>query len=580
VSVRLQDVHGYTDSSERSVDSSSDELGEQICDSRDLFSYLFGQHIRAHDARETIDILMHAGLVDVKDGTSSVTPDVALKEAENNMVDYQERGDITETENVDTLRWTFGTPEKEMSATGSAALLNLISVASFTAAFQLGIIDCPETGPFDPPFIRFTAMHDNLPLSGARNEHGCRPDLICLTSDCFHSEGAVGPNGPLMLRREDPSLNAFAVIQSHYPNLLRFCQGSDTGPAGSFDARASAFNLWWSNQVERDFVDRARLCWPALLHVGEVKNSIRYKAIREELVYMRLQRRSQPWLQSVIGIIATSDDIGILRADPLGVEQCLVNRSSSRGAMESIRMCLGLVLMSNVERGRHPCMILKDTETPNPNFQNPACFKSASLPSGSSRPLKRKSSSDLGGSVAPSRPSPSHSPHIHSPAAADDVGAALPEPCTAPTMANRSPKLGAAFTPSSPAVVPHFIHPRIRFIELPTTDMHFPPRSEKCDAPDKTRYYVHHIINDRGSLVGRSARIFCVSREVDVNVDPEDPDAKFVDLFADTPADSKTYVGAYALKLYYASHETECFEEDLITTIRNAQIKHVLVPSM
>jgi hypothetical protein len=44
--------------------------------------------------------------------------------------------------------------------------------------------------------------------------------------------------------------------------------------------------------------------------------------------------------------------------------------------------------------------------------------------------------------------------------------------------------------------------------------------------------------------------------------------------------EGKAYVGAYALKLYYASHKTERFGNDLIATIRDAGIAQALVPGM
>jgi hypothetical protein len=99
----------------------------------------------------------------------------------------------------------------------------------------------------------------------------------------------------------------------------------------------------------------------------------------------------------------------------------------------------------------------------------------------------------------------------------------------------------------------------VRFITLDGGDkIHYPKNSDiAC-----IRYYVHYLVQDDGSLVGRCPRIFCVSRE-------------------DEGTDDKTarFVGPYALKIYYADHASECYRDDLIGEARREEVKNVLLPT-
>ncbi|KAJ7862129.1 hypothetical protein B0H14DRAFT_512333 [Mycena olivaceomarginata] len=82
-----------------------------------------------------------------------------------------------------------------------------------------------------------------------------------------------------------------------------------------------------------------------------------------EVVYMRQQRRSQPWMRSIVGLVITTRIIGVLRADTLGIEQCTFDRDCSRGVLDSIRICLGLVRATSLQRGQHEDFELADTKT-------------------------------------------------------------------------------------------------------------------------------------------------------------------------------------------------------------------------
>ncbi|KAJ6541589.1 hypothetical protein B0H19DRAFT_318171 [Mycena capillaripes] len=246
-----------------------------------------------------------------------------------------------------------------------------------------------------------------------------------------------------------------------------------------------------------------RFCWPEVQLAVEANLSDSHDAILQELVYMRQQRRTQPWMRSILGLVLTTKIIGVLRADTLGIEQCTFYRDCSRGVLDSVRICLGLVRSNCLQRGQHEAFELFDTKT-----LAPPHLKSKPARPSKTQPSKTAVDSDL------------------------DV-----------------------FAAEDPAV--EYIHRTVRFIRLRGDRIHY---SHDGTSPDII-YYVHHLVQDNGSLVGRCPRIFCVSRET------ESEDAV------------RRFVGPYALKVYYADHASDCYRDDLISVARKAQVKNVLLPT-
>ncbi|KAJ7883000.1 hypothetical protein B0H14DRAFT_1450147 [Mycena olivaceomarginata] len=111
------------------------------------------------------------------------------------------------------------------------------------------------------------------------------------------------------------------------------------------------------------------------------------------------------------------------------------------------------------------------------------------------------------------------------------------------------------FSAEDPMV--EYLHRTVRFIMLRGNHLYY---SQDGTRPD-TRFYVHHLVQDSGSLVGRCARIFCVSRETE------------------SEGDVRNFIGPYALKLYNADCESDCFKDDLIQLARDGQAKNVLLPT-
>ncbi|KAJ7658000.1 hypothetical protein B0H14DRAFT_3704418 [Mycena olivaceomarginata] len=84
----------------------------------------------------------------------------------------------------------------------------------------------------------------------------------------------------------------------------------------------------------------------------------------------------------------------------------------------------------------------------------------------------------------------------------------------------KSKKGQDVFAPEASVV--EYNHRNVRFIKLRGERIHYSPDGSK---PDIT-FYVHHLVQDNGSLIGRCPRIFCVWRETrataasDVSWDP------------------------------------------------------------
>ncbi|KAG6883290.1 hypothetical protein C0992_009160, partial [Termitomyces sp. T32_za158] len=69
-------------------------------------------------------------------------------------------------------------------------------------------------------------------------------------------------------------------------------------------------------------LDLSSVCFPNVLIAGEGKETDMRAAIAQATVYMRQQRRTQPWLRFCLGLMVTKDKMGLLRADATGVEEC------------------------------------------------------------------------------------------------------------------------------------------------------------------------------------------------------------------------------------------------------------------
>jgi hypothetical protein len=116
---------------------------------------------------------------------------------------------------------------------------------------------------------------------------------------------------------------------------------------------------------------------------------------------------------------------------------------------------------------------------------------------------------------------------------------------------------------------------RIRFITLANSARHYPKLEPSDCLSACTQYFVHHLVHNRRSVSGRSARVFCVSREVTA----DDPDIENQEQLLQYSDEDRKFIGVYALKLYYAPHSSECYKEDLIGKARLRETKATLLPT-
>jgi hypothetical protein len=533
--------------------SLKEELSQRRSDSQDLVHHLFDHIIPMEHAHEILRELLRVGFASVTragvkiDATGSVQEE-ALASALDDTIKLRPENE--------QFVWTFASTVGRLGTKAEAAqFLNSVTIAALAVAVRLGFVPHKE-GRLRLPSTRFTVMPkpgSELPLGQGNQD--CRPDLICLRSEAFCIGDQRNPQHHI------EKSNAFTTVRQTFPELFEFCTSSPNNATMSAITRShiDSFNSWYREQEEHNCLDLSHVCWPNIQHAGEVKNTDKNRAVHQVYGYMRQQRRTQPWLRSTIGLVATAGDIGILRADPLGVEQCILKHSTGRGAMEMVRICLGLALASDVDRGYHPCIELETTRTPHPK-------PSRSGPNSTPEKLSQTHSSKSGsfsGSDTIANTDREEPPQAISWNAR--VEGHPPVPITADDVFNSK---------SSQAHTIDFVYPRIRFINLPPDKLHYPKAdtSNEIEPSSSTRFYVHHLIYDRGSLVGHSARIFCVSRQVT----SDDPEGK--EIFEDI-AEGVKYIGTFALKLYYASHGTDCFDMDLIAEVRRSKIASVLVPS-
>jgi hypothetical protein len=360
----------------------------------------------------------------------------------------------------------------------------------------------------------------------------------------------------------------FALLRTHtaFKPLFGFCSEGFTygrrpsGPIEGLDRKAHAirsFEEWYHEQEAHDHLDLRYVCWPIVEGVGAVKHRDKSQAATQELGYMQKQLRAQPWLRFAVGWFATDDLLGIVRADPIGVEQCVVTRWSSRGALETVRFALGFTVATHGERGHHPAFTLERfdirLDVPGKRDQHPA------QPSSSQSPRKRSHSKTAEESF--STASDEMSRTSRKKAKIDEV--------TGSMASKESTTVTGVADSDIPAYPDIRYFRRIRFITLANSARHYPKLEPNDRLSACTQYFVHHLVHNRHSVSGRSARVFCVSREVTAD-DPEIENQEQLLQYSD---EDRKFIGVYA------PHSSECYKEDLIGKARLREIKTTLLPT-
>ncbi|KAG6893186.1 hypothetical protein C0992_010979 [Termitomyces sp. T32_za158] len=278
-----------------------------------------------------------------------------------------------------------------------------------------------------------------------------------------------------------------------------------------------------------EFLDLSSVCFPNVLIAGEGKETDMRAAILQATVYMRQQRRTQPWLRFCLGLMVTKDKMGLLRADATGVEECVFPKNIGRGVIESIRLSLGILLATDQELGQHPSFSLRSVTIV----------------------LEEGKEDDV-----------DNGDH--------GQGAKKRRLTTSVTMSSgkepKSKKLRLETSesiPSSPTDPPpqprRVVSREVNWITLDEGKLHGQHLSDRAPA----NFYVKYLVEDRGSLAGRCTRVWCVYQEV-FESDP------LLDRYQNKLSKGKRVMkGPYALKIYNADMFTEAYEQDILVKAMN-----------
>ncbi|KAJ7118995.1 hypothetical protein C8R44DRAFT_878518 [Mycena epipterygia] len=473
----------------------AEEIHARRLKSADLVDSFFGSLVDIDGAADILHEFLAMSILSIQKEIDGKLKDVATKDYKAACADatIQTKEAMTPSKPspADPYRWKWCLTV-EGSEMAPAMFLNVVAIAAHAAAIRSG-----KSQDHPLPSLRFVTLpnpRQAVPLSNASATQDCRPDVVAFDCSAFCEAPNVNAPANRFFLEDSP----FEYISKKLPTILNFTPAHRSANG----AAIVAFEEWFKEQGRRNYLDMTRFCWPEVQLTVEAELSDLHDAILQELVYMRQQRHTQPWMRSIVGLVITTKTISVLRTDTLGIEQCAFNRDCSRGVLDSVRICLGLVRSTSLQRGQHEAFELSDTKT-----LAPPHLKSTPTKPPKARPPKTAVDSD-------------------------DV-----------------------FAAKDPVV--EYIHRTVRFIKLRGDRIHYSPDGTKPD----TIYYVHHLVQDYGSLVGRCPRIFCVSRETE------------------SEGAVRRFVGPYALKVYYADHASDCYKNNLISVARNAQVKNVLLPT-
>ncbi|KAF5372297.1 hypothetical protein D9615_009302 [Tricholomella constricta] len=466
------------------------------------------------------------------------------------------------SENKDYV-WTWAEELGSGTDCNAGDFFDTIGMAAYLAA---GVTDQAQLSNRTPT-VRFTTLSCRpLPLHPS-NAQGYQPDFIALPSSAF-----VSDRDQTRLNEYQEKLSALGLIETHFPSLFEpyscllsatiaptdsehsgsaagqslSTQPNDTEPDPqllsnleelSTQLKAKQLPIpptWLARAVKKHhdsrFLDTSHVCFPNVLVPGEGKQTRMGAAVARCAVHMDQQRRTQPWLRFSLGLMATKDELGLLRADATGMEECVFRKDTGRGVIEAIRLLLGIMLATDQELGHHPAFSLRDTEV-------------LSVP-------------ELDATTGDKRPAPS--------ADTDDQ----------PDL-KRARTADASPITRYPAPPAKYRFREVNFVTLENSKRHLPEPSVSSE--NHTRYYTKYLLEDRGSLVGRCTRIWCAYREVCGSEKESLASVHKID------PDMPIFIGPYALKFYCADIQSEAYAKDILKVAQKAQdagiIKHVLLPT-
>ncbi|KAG5650499.1 hypothetical protein H0H81_012024, partial [Sphagnurus paluster] len=583
------------------IDGFKYELLDCRWDSMDLVDHTFGQIVQIPLSASIQLAFLHFGIIVVKVGKNvlgrekwpEACASAALLARWNSTAESLTKKQLAEFQ---SFSWEWNLAElRTGSEIGAENFFNGVGMLAYVAA---ALVD-PDALNNRKPTIRFTTLprhHHALPIPSS-DKQDTRPDFLSFLRSAFFKEA----------ERDETRLDEFL----EKPSMLRFLQKCAPGLAAPYIAGWSGGSLdgqvfpilpeaspddddvaggptpsdddeetgtifysqllerlqdldallkadlpappQWVIDVVRDysearFLDFSRVCFPNIMTTGESKQTNMAASMVQESVYMRQQRRVQPWMRSILGLMTTKDKVGLLRSDPAGLEQCVLKKNTGHGIIEIIRLTLGLLVATEGELGVHPCCTsFREVKIPVPESHRNAIQDDSSdqedppSPTPATIPLKRSgpSSSSKGNKKLRKADASFESKTFQE---------AYPPP---PSM---------------------YQCREVNIITLDNSLIHT-DSTKLAEKRKQTRYYVKYLLEDRGSLVGRCTRIWCVYEEVVGETKVKLAREHQLD------ATKPIFVGPYALKFYCADIRTEAYSRQIFDKAAKEEIRHVLLPT-
>ncbi|KAG6887212.1 hypothetical protein C0992_013362, partial [Termitomyces sp. T32_za158] len=294
--------------------------------------------------------------------------------------------------------WKWSQILNENSARGTETFLNVVGLSAYIAAITTGSALELSNRRVNTRFVTLPSSFGQLPDPTSSGISYSPPHFFALPSSSFECENTRNSSCRRDEFLEQPSPmciieESFPSILSRFPGILsntkrqegplqtEFFTASD--PDTDYDAPldsvlpkrdeliALGANLEANiqctalpqleqllrEQSQRRFLDLSRVCAPEVLLSGVlcVDN------FREDMqTVMRHQRRSQPWLRFLLGLAIDEGKIGLFRADAVGLQECIFDRTTGYGIIQCIRIALGIIVATNQEIGIHPAFSFRE----------------------------------------------------------------------------------------------------------------------------------------------------------------------------------------------------------------------------
>ncbi|KAG6886721.1 hypothetical protein C0995_005608 [Termitomyces sp. Mi166 len=531
------------------------------CDSTpDLVDRIFGKIATVRLAGLVLLTLLHSNLLTVElDGNELIRDQwpEACAVAASSVDAHADPTDLDPSSNLTkNYLWKWCEILDEGTVHGVEIFLNVVGLSAYIAAMTTCAAGELRNRKVTTRFTTLPRSYGPLPVPSGTCSPYSPPDFFALPSTSFVSQNTRNASGrpdeflekPLPLRIIEEK---FPFIFSRFSCILSDVMDCLEGPSQTrlstaanpannpalvsdstmsmrdelmvFSASLEAdLQPYASPQVEqvlreqsqRHFLDLSRVCTPEILLPGVMSIDISARGMR---TVMQQQRRSQPWLRSLLGLAIYKDELGPFRADAVGLQEYTFDRTTSSGVIQCIRIALGITVATNEELGIHPAFSFREVERPLSESDQEHTGSDADT----EMPPYKKARKEY--SVILTRPRLYRYKEVNF--------------CT---LENRS--LRTSSTPHVNAVEP------------------------------KMKYYVRYLLEDARTLFGRSTRVWCVYKEV---LDEER------EKYLQAHGVAKTFplfVGPFALKMYNADVDHEAFKFDLVQKAIDAKVRHVVLP--